>query len=325
MCLNRQLGKALIVETNALKHRSDIMPTPVNDDYIDLETCAKKGVVPKPQNGLKVRIDDQRYKIDDPKPTGRQLLRLTGKRPVEEHLLFLILRGGGFEEIRLDETVDLCRPGIERFMTFDSSASYRLEIDGERVEWGTKLISGLKLKELAGVDPSTYAVWQEIRGGGDDLPISNEDFIDLSADGLERFFTVIEKTTAGDTVSILPRRDRTYLEERGLSFSEISENGRNGIILRNYSLPQDQYNVEKADILILLPSGYPDAPPDMFYCLPWIKIATRDGYPAAADVAFAFHSQSWQRWSRHNNQWRRGKDGIWTMLKRVDCALLSAA
>jgi len=79
------------------------------------------------------------------------------------------------------------------------------------------------------------------------------------------------------------------------------------------------------DILIMLPPGYPDAPPDMFYCLPWLRLVARGAYPNCADVPLSFQGQTWQRWSRHNNEWRAGKDGIWTMLKRVEHALAEAA
>jgi len=46
---------------------------------------------------------------------------------------------------------------------------------------------------------------------------------------------------------------------------------------------------------------------------------------SAANVAQSFAGQNWQRWSRHNSEWRPGIDGIWTMLKRVEDALERAA
>lgn len=293
-------------------------------DYIELETYSKSGEKPSNINRFIVRVDDQRIKYDDAKVTGQQLLRDAGKRPVDEHLIFQVLRGGGFEEIQLAETVDLYKPGIERFLTFQSSASYRFVVDGERVEWGAKLITGLELKKIAGVDPETFALWREIRGG-DDEPVKNDEFVDLSEDGLERFFTVIEQTTAGAPESILPMADRKYLADQKLDYVEISEGAQRGVIFRSYSVPEGRLDSSSADVLILLPAGYPDTPPDMFYCEPWLKVTPNLTYPACADVSFTFAAKNWQRWSRHNNQWRSGKDGIWTMLKRVDCALLEAA
>ncbi len=126
-------------------------------------------------------------------------------------------------------------------------------------------------------------------------------------------------------MSFIPLSDRQYLESRGLHFEEVVDASQKGVILRKFQLPSGRFNTEQADILILLPSGYPDAPPDMFYLLPWIKLVQGEKYPLAADQPHQFSGQQWQRWSRHNNQWRPGVDGIWTMLKRIENALEVAA
>ncbi len=126
-------------------------------------------------------------------------------------------------------------------------------------------------------------------------------------------------------MSFLPSNDRQYLENRGLHFEEVVDGTQKGIILREFPLPQSRFDTERADILILLPSGYPDAPPDMFYLLPWVKLVQNAKYPLAADQPFQFNSHNWQRWSRHNNEWRPGVDGIWTILKRIENALEVAA
>lgn len=126
-------------------------------------------------------------------------------------------------------------------------------------------------------------------------------------------------------MNFLPSNDRQYLENRSLRFSEVEDGKQKGIILLEFGLPSGRYDVQKADILILLPSGYPDVPPDMFYLLPWAKLLEGTKYPKAANQPFSFKDQKWQRWSRHNNQWRPGVDGIWTMLKRIENALEVAA
>lgn len=126
-------------------------------------------------------------------------------------------------------------------------------------------------------------------------------------------------------MSFLPPNDRQYLENKGLTFEEIVDASQKGVILREFKLPPGRFDTEQADILILLPSGYPDVPPDMFYLLPWVKLVQGAKYPKAADQAHPFNGQKWQRWSRHNNEWRPGTDGIWTMLKRIENALEVAA
>jgi hypothetical protein len=126
-------------------------------------------------------------------------------------------------------------------------------------------------------------------------------------------------------MSFLPSKDRQYLDSRELVFEEVIDGSQKGILFRQFRLPSSKYDVSQADILILLPHGYPDVPPDMFFLQPWVRLVQSNNYPRAADQPFTFSGQSWQRWSRHNNEWRPGVDGIWTMLKRVEYALEVAA
>ena len=143
-----------------------------------------------------IRIDEECYTVNDPVITGRQLLDKAAKRPVDEYLIFQFLHNGQLEEIRLDETVDLRQPGLEKFITFKSDRSFTLVIDGRRFSWGASFITGLKLKQLAQVDLKTYGIWLEVRGDEDRLIADNE-FVDLEAEGVERFFTGMMITTEG--------------------------------------------------------------------------------------------------------------------------------
>jgi hypothetical protein len=126
-------------------------------------------------------------------------------------------------------------------------------------------------------------------------------------------------------MAVLPTKCRRYLIDRGIGFDEIDSGAQKGVILRQFPLPQGRFDAVAADILILLPAGYPDNPPDMFHALPWLRLVPSNCYPKAADQPVAFAGRNWQRWSRHNNAWRPGIDGIWTMVKRVESALAQAA
>jgi hypothetical protein len=125
-------------------------------------------------------------------------------------------------------------------------------------------------------------------------------------------------------VSVLPTRCRRHLVERNIAFDEI-DGPQKGIILKSYEVPRPLFDANRADILILLPDGYPDVRPDMFFVMPWLRLVSSGAYPKAADQPFEFAGRNWQRWSRHQDQWRPGIDGIWTMLRRIDAALEAAA
>lgn len=126
-------------------------------------------------------------------------------------------------------------------------------------------------------------------------------------------------------MSLLPRQDRRYLEGRDITVLEVIEGGNKGVILTGIKLPEGKYHVAQADILVLLPPSYPEVAPDMFYAVPHLKLLAGQQEPRCTQARQAFDGQTWQRWSRHNNQWRPGTDGIWTMLKRIEEALEVAA
>lgn len=271
-----------------------------------------------------IKIDGNPFTFHDPIVTGAQILQKAGLFPTDDHLLFQELNDGQLEEIRPDESVDLRNGGREQFITFKSDRSFRFVLDGRKFEWGLPFITGLQLKRLAGVDPNSYGVWLSQRVGDDRL-IGNKEKVDLQSDGTERFFTGIDTTTEGAGAIVLPPEDRAYLHAQGVAFEEVVEGTTRAIVVKGWSLPPARFDIGTADILILLPPAYPDCAPDMFYLTPWVRLAANQRYPNAADQPHAFAGKSWQRWSRHNNAWRPGIDGIWTMLRRIERALEIAA
>lgn len=168
----------------------------------DLQEAVSKGKPVREHGPYRVLFgnDDLTYfpaVIDDPVPTGHQLLEAAGVHPVIEYQVFQLLRNGLLEQLRPDETTDLRSSGVEKFLVFHSDASFRFVLDDREFEWGVKFISGLTLKKLAEVNLTTYGVWLEARGGGEDRPIGDAELVDLAESGVERFFTGLKQTTEG--------------------------------------------------------------------------------------------------------------------------------
>ena len=224
--------------------------------------------------------------------------------------------------INLDDTVDLREAGPKRFFAVKSDGIRFFELDGRRFPWVSDSVPESLLRLLADI-PDNYEIWLEQRGREDDLQIPRGGSVDLTGSKLERLYSGAPETTAGWT-ALLPGGDAEYLAENGYKVDVIQEGGQTSLILRGYDLPPGKYEVDEVDVLVILPAGYPDLPTDMFYCSPWLRLKEATGYPTAADVPHAFHGITWQRWSRHNTEWRPGKDGIRTVLRRVDAALVSA-
>lgn len=88
-----------------------------HEEYIDLEAFIKEGKdIPKRRKYL-LRIDRKKYKWDKECITGKELLVLAGKVPVERFQINQRFRFGRVEEVQLDEKVDLATCGVERFVT----------------------------------------------------------------------------------------------------------------------------------------------------------------------------------------------------------------
>lgn len=87
------------------------------NEYIDMEAFAKEGKeIPKGRKYL-LLIDRKKYKWEKECITGKELLVLAGKTPIERFQINQRFRFGRVEEVQLDEKVDLATCGVERFMT----------------------------------------------------------------------------------------------------------------------------------------------------------------------------------------------------------------
>lgn len=89
----------------------------VATEIIDIEEYAKsEREVPRHGCRYRIRIDRERFVVDEPCLTGAEILALVDKTPCE-FLLSQKFRGGQVKKIDADEKVDFTRPGVERFMT----------------------------------------------------------------------------------------------------------------------------------------------------------------------------------------------------------------
>lgn len=69
-------------------------------------------------------------------------------------------------------------------------------IDRKKYDWDQPAITGLQIKNLAGVDIATYNVWQDV-AGPEDIPIADDFSVDLTQPGVEKFFTGKKTSTEG--------------------------------------------------------------------------------------------------------------------------------
>jgi hypothetical protein len=113
-------------------------------------------------------------------------------------------------------------------------------------------------------------------------------------------------------MTLLPPDDTKYLAERvgDGSHTLTSEANMRCLVFCDFRLPAG-FDREKSDLLLRLPPGYPDVPPDMWWFDPPVRRA--NGQPIPATEVIEQHlGRGWQRWSRHFSagQWRSGVDGL---------------
>lgn len=155
------------------------------------------------------------YLMADRKVNGRQLVRAFGKRNTDEFIVLQMLPDGATEEIRLEELVDLENPGVEKFIIGKSSETYRLVLDGLRIEWFEKYVTVRTLIVLAQKDPDDVNLIMELSDQPDAV-IENDQVVDLSTKGLERFFTRSIKSR-----KIIVNGREKITEQRDLSFTDL--------------------------------------------------------------------------------------------------------
>jgi hypothetical protein len=151
--------------------------------------------------------------LSDPVPTGRQLIKAAGKHPVDDHAVLAIMPDNALEILRLDETFDLRRHGVERFLVCRSDTLYRFFIDGQDQQWPVRRITGVVLKTLAGVDPVAFEVFLVIPGA-DDIRVADHELFDLAREGVEHFQTVARKAPSehGITLRVVVNGTETELK-----------------------------------------------------------------------------------------------------------------
>ncbi|MCU7919819.1 MAG: multiubiquitin domain-containing protein [Candidatus Thiodiazotropha sp. (ex Epidulcina cf. delphinae)] len=74
--------------------------------------------------------------------------------------------------------------------------TYHILVDHRPHDWPKPEITGVEIKQLAGVDNQTFDAWQDVPGPEDKL-IADTDTVDLTCKGTEKFFTIKKTTTEG--------------------------------------------------------------------------------------------------------------------------------
>jgi hypothetical protein len=131
-------------------------------------------------------LEFRRYSIEDRTPTGTQLASAVGVKPAQQATVLQLLQNGDLEDIRPDETVKL-GDGDDRFVIAATDRLYRFGLDGERLDWPVRMVTGAAIRKLGKVPVEKELLLE--RKDHPDRVIGDTDLVALDGGGIESFVT----------------------------------------------------------------------------------------------------------------------------------------
>lgn len=197
---------------------------------------------------------------------------------------------------------------------------YRIRIDKDEKVVDVDNMTGRQILNLVGKTPEKFLLRQRVRGGVE--PIEPDENVSFLKPGVERFMTIPNEVTEGETLQ--PRRkfallksDAAFLDSLELRWETVVDGEVQAAIVYDWPLPAG-YNLTSADVHIRFNSGYPDTQLDMAYFAP--ALARADGRNINNLSMTQFEGRDWQQWSRHRtaaSAWRVGVDDLSTHMALV--------
>jgi multiubiquitin len=109
---NERSGESLEMRVERLVEEVEILL-----EEIDVEQHARAGHKPAKAKRYRIRVDDRYFVVHQHSMTGMEILQLADKVPPAAFILTEKTRGGGLRTVNLNDIVEFCKHGLERFTT----------------------------------------------------------------------------------------------------------------------------------------------------------------------------------------------------------------
>lgn len=294
------------------------------EEQVDMaDATAPRLIVAKADRTYRFALNDHSLEWPDAR-ISEEALRILGAVAPDQQI-FLTRDDEADRPLLRGDKVDLRADGVETFYAL--SKRWKLNVQGVMIESVEPQISVREAMTKAGFD--TQARWIIIlKTASTKKQVELDHVIDLREPGIEKLRLTPREINNGEVASgvrrdfaLLPTDD-AWLDGRGLHWSTCLDNGRRWLMLEDLAMPAG-YDVATATIAMEIPTAYPMAEIDMFYCFPHLKRA--DGRPIPqTQVVETIRGRPFQRWSRHRGSiapWRPGQDSVVTHMLLIDKSL----
>lgn len=108
---------------------------------------------------------------------------------------------------------------------------------------------------------------------------------------------------------MLSKPDTDYLEGRWPGYRVERHGNQVLVALPDYQLPEG-FSPQVVDLLVIVPFGFPDTQPDMFWVYP--RVTLHGHAPLTSESTGNFFDRTWQRFSRHlgPGAWNPSQDNL---------------
>lgn len=178
--------------------------------------------------------------LHDSTPTGAQISAACGFTPSQQVTVLQFLEGS-LEDVRPDEVAHL-RDGNARFVVVESDGSWRLTVDGKRIDWPASEILVATVRKLVAV-PMEKRIYLE-REDEPDALLDEDQCIDLARGGTELLSTRVPTWTLNVQGVRLTVRAPTILVKDALTQAGFNSDQGWHIYLKVEGQPKEEVQLD---------------------------------------------------------------------------------
>lgn len=322
------------------------------DQTIDLSNPGIEHFATKGPDVFHYKVDNEPEMTDKSELTAHQILLAKGINPTNHYLIQVLAEGNvsyadnpsqpikmictGMDFIsgKWHDLVDIEEYG-KQCKPVPPAKLYRIKVDKGYHTWPKRYITVSELIEFEYPNNTKpVEVYKFLNTSPKPIKLKPDEMVDLTEKCLVRFTIQpkeqedglsddrIQEDPVEETVKIrrdftLPEEDIEFLDNLGLLWEAIANQPGMWVMIHDYPVPVG-YNVQKAEVALLISSHYPAAEIDMAYFHP--ALIKDSGKTINNVFGQVIDGKSFQGWSRHRKpgEWRSGVDNIATHLCLVD-------